>query len=116
MSMDSAVSRRVSEFTGVVLFGASLLWLIALVTATPNDPVWFFNDLPGGSVTNFAGPIGAFISTVTLQLVGVTGFLLPVVVAAIGWRYFWCSKIDAGYTKLIGAAAFMACLAGLLTL
>ncbi|MEO8071436.1 MAG: DNA translocase FtsK 4TM domain-containing protein, partial [Acidobacteriota bacterium] len=114
--MDSALSRRVSEFTGVVLFGVALLWLIALVTATPGDPVWFFNDLPRGDVNNFAGPIGAFISTATLQVVGFTGFLLPVVIAAIGWRYFWCSKIDAGYTKLLGAGFFVACLAGLLSL
>ena len=56
---DSALSRRVSEFTGVVLFAFALIWLIALVTHSSADPVWFFNSASGTDVTNFAGRIGA---------------------------------------------------------
>ena len=42
MGATSTLSRRTSEFAGVALFGASLIWLIALVTYEPGDPVWFF--------------------------------------------------------------------------
>ena len=52
---DSALSRRVSELAGVALFAASLIWMIALLTFTPSDPVWFFTTAPPGEVSNFAG-------------------------------------------------------------
>ena len=42
MGATSTLSRRTSEFAGVALFGASLIWLIALATYEPTDPVWFF--------------------------------------------------------------------------
>ena len=51
----SFLSRRVSEFAGVALFALALIWLIALVSYSAHDPVWFFNtgsDLPPA---NFAG-------------------------------------------------------------
>ena len=38
---DSALSRRLNEITGVVLFAVALLWVIALVSYTDTDPVWF---------------------------------------------------------------------------
>ena len=37
----STVSRRVSEFVGVALFAAALIWIIALATYVPTDPVRF---------------------------------------------------------------------------
>ena len=113
---DSALSRRVSEFTGVALFAAALIWMIALVTYTPNDPVWFFNNLDADEVSNFIGRFGAFLATVSFQLLGYAAFLLPIVVFYLGWHRFWCTDITAGYTKLAGSAVFLTCLAGLLAL
>jgi S-DNA-T family DNA segregation ATPase FtsK/SpoIIIE len=113
---DTALSRRMNEFTGVVLFAAALLWLIALATYRAADPVWFFNDAGGGDVENFAGPIGAFIALASLQVIGFSAYLLPVVLGVIAWHYFWCREVDAGYTKLFGAVLFMTCLSGLLAL
>jgi hypothetical protein len=43
----------VSEFIGVALFAAALLWLIALASYSADDPVWFFNtgaDGPPGEL------------------------------------------------------------------
>jgi S-DNA-T family DNA segregation ATPase FtsK/SpoIIIE len=113
---DALSRRRISEFTGVALFAAALLWVLALVTHDPGDPVWFFNDINASEVGNFAGRFGAFLATVSLQLFGFTAFLLPVALAFIAWHYFWCTEIDAGYTKLAGVAVFTTCLSGLLAL
>jgi hypothetical protein len=52
---DAALSRRLSEFTGVALFAAALLWVLALATYNPTDPVWFFNNVAAAIVANFAG-------------------------------------------------------------
>ncbi|HXT69840.1 MAG TPA: DNA translocase FtsK [Vicinamibacterales bacterium] len=113
---DSAVSRRLSEITGVALFAATLLWLIALVSYSSSDPAWFFNSLSAASPQNFAGRVGAFIAEAAFQLVGYSAYLIPVMLGYLAWHYFWCTKIDAGYTKLIGIAMLFGSVAGLLDL
>ena len=100
---DSFVSRRISEFTGVASFAAALIWLISLASYTPTDPAWFFNDLDATSVANFAGPVGAFLAEASFQVAGYSAFLLPIILGVVGWNYFWCKKIQASYTKLVGA-------------
>ena len=65
------MSRRVSEFVGVALFAAALIWIIALASYDPNDPVWFFSTgAPGATVNNFAGRVGAFLGELSFQLFG----------------------------------------------
>ena len=112
---ESAISRRLSELVGVLLFGAALLWVVALVTANSTDPVFFFNNI-GGHVNNFAGPVGAFVAMTSFQLLGLPAFLLPLVLGMVAWHYFWCHKLQARYTKIIGALMFLLSVAGLSTL
>ena len=105
----SALSRRVSEVVGVALFAAALIWLIALATYDPNDPVWFFSTGTHDVPANFAGRVGAFLSELSYQVLGYASYLIPAVIAVAGWHYFWCRAIDAVYTKLVGAAMLFAC-------
>ena len=116
MAGPSTLSRRVSEFLGVALFAASLIWLIALVTYEPSDPVWFFNAGAGGPPANFIGRVGAFAAELSFQLLGYAAYLIPLVLAVLGWHLFWCSRVDAVYTKLVGAVFLFACVSALLSL
>ena len=50
----STVSRRVSEFVGVALFAASLIWIVSLASYEPTDPVWFFSTGSHAVPLNFA--------------------------------------------------------------
>src|SRR5262245_5372135 len=97
---DSALSRRVSEFTGVVLFAVALIWVIALGSYSPADPVWYFKNETAGLPANFAGRIGAFAAESSFQLLGYSAWLVPIVVGFAGWNAFWCQAVDAAYTKL----------------
>jgi hypothetical protein len=107
VSASSALSRRISEFVGVLSFAVALLWLIALATYNPSDPVWFFTAGVTGDATNLAGRAGAFLAYLSYQAVGYSAYLLPVVGAALGWYRFWCTPIDAPYTKLVGVTLLM---------
>jgi DNA segregation ATPase FtsK/SpoIIIE, S-DNA-T family len=112
----TALSRRVSEFVGVALFAAALIWLISLASYSASDPVWFFNtgsDLPPA---NFAGRIGAFVAELSYQLLGYSAYLVPLALVVIGWHYFWCRAVDAAYTKLLGAALLFGCVSSFLSL
>ena len=112
----SALSRRVSEFVGVVLFAAALFWLIALASYDPADPVWFFSAGGQQPPANFAGRVGAFLAELSYQLVGFSAYLLPVALVPLGWHAFWCRPIQAVYTKAIGLVLTVACTASFLSL
>jgi S-DNA-T family DNA segregation ATPase FtsK/SpoIIIE len=112
----SFLSRRLSEFIGVVLFALALIWLIALASYSPADPVWFFTTGSELRPTNFGGRVGAFIAELSYQLLGYTSYLAPVVLVVAGWHYFWCRMPDAAYTKVVGAALLVACVSAFLSL
>jgi S-DNA-T family DNA segregation ATPase FtsK/SpoIIIE len=112
----SALSRRVSEFVGVVLFATALIWLIALASYSAADPVWFFNTGSELPPANFAGRVGAFVGELSFQLLGYTAYLIPLVGVVVGWNYFWCRKMDAAYTKLTGALLLFGCVSSFLSL
>ena len=88
----SALSRRVSEVVGVALFAVALIWLVALATYDPNDPVWFFSTGTHDVPANFAGRVGAFLSELSYQVLGYASYLIPALIAVAGWHYFWCRR------------------------
>jgi S-DNA-T family DNA segregation ATPase FtsK/SpoIIIE len=110
------VSRRVSEFVGVALFAASLIWTVSLASYEPSDPVWFFSTGSHAVPLNFAGRVGAFLAEVSFQLFGYASFLIPLVMVIVGWNYFWCRKVDAAATKVTGATLLFACVSAFLSL
>jgi DNA segregation ATPase FtsK/SpoIIIE, S-DNA-T family len=112
----SALSRRLSEVVGVAFFALSLIWLIALASYSPLDPVWFFNTGPDVPPENFAGRVGAFLAELSFQVVGYAAYLAPVAAAVVGWHYFWCRVLDAPYTKAFGGALLFGCTAAILAL
>jgi S-DNA-T family DNA segregation ATPase FtsK/SpoIIIE len=112
----STVSRRASEFIGVALFAAAMIWLVALATYDPSDPAWFFNVGQHTDPTNFAGRVGAFLAELSFQLVGYAAYLLPAFFVVVGWHYFWCRPVDARGTKAAGATLLFVCLSAFLSL
>jgi S-DNA-T family DNA segregation ATPase FtsK/SpoIIIE len=112
----STLSRRVSEFFGVALFAASLIWLISLATYEPTDPVWFFSAGSGLAPANFAGRVGAFTAELSFQLFGYASYLIPGVLMIIGWHSFWCRALDAACTKIVGVLLLFGCVSSLLSL
>jgi S-DNA-T family DNA segregation ATPase FtsK/SpoIIIE len=112
----STLSRRASEFLGVALFAAALIWIIALVTYEPTDPAWFFSTGLDAAPANFAGRVGAFLAELSFQLVGYSAYLLPLFMIVLGWHYFWCRRVDATATKIVGGALLSASVSAFLSL
>ena len=112
----STVSRRASEFVGVALFAVALIWIVALASYEPGDPVWFFSTDAHLAPANFAGRIGAFLAELSFQLFGYASYLIPAAMLIVGWNYFWCRWLDASGTKATGAALLVGCISGFLSL
>ena len=87
----------------MVLVSATLL-MLALVSYTPSDPS--FNTVGGYTsgrpAHNWTGIVGAWIADSTLQVIGVSIFLLPLVLVRLGIS--WMRSLPAGspYAKAIG--------------
>ena len=112
----STVSRRASEFVGVALFAAALIWIVSLASYEPGDPVWFFSTDAHAAPANFAGRVGAFLAELSFQLFGYASYLIPAAMLIVGWNYFWCRWLDATGTKAAGAGLLVGCISGFLSL
>jgi S-DNA-T family DNA segregation ATPase FtsK/SpoIIIE len=112
----SKASRRVSEFVGVALFAAALIWIISLASYEPSDPAWFFTTGLHADPANFAGRVGAFLAELSFQLFGYASYLVPALLVVVGWNYFWCRQLDAAATKAAGAVLLFACISAFLGL
>ena len=112
----STLSRRLSEFCGVALFASALIWLIALATYSPSDPVWFFSTAAAEAPANFIGRVGAFLAELSFQLLGDGSYLIPAVLVVFGWHQFWCRQVEAVYTKISGAVLLFGCVTSFLSL
>jgi len=112
----STLSRRMSEFAGVVFFALALIWVIGLGSYSAADPVWYFKDTTSGLPANFAGRVGAFMAEASFQVFGYAAWVVPIVVGIAGWNAFWCHQVEAAYTKIVGASLLVGSVAGLLSL
>ena len=112
----STVSRRMSEFLGVALFATSLIWIVALATYLPSDPVWFFSTGIDEVPSNFAGRVGAFLAELSFQLAGYAAYMLPAGCVVAGWHYFWCRHLQAAGTKAAGSVLLFASVSAFLSL
>jgi S-DNA-T family DNA segregation ATPase FtsK/SpoIIIE len=98
------------------MFGLALIWLVALASYAPSDPVWFFNAGPEIAPANFAGRVGAFLSELSIQMLGYASYLVPALLGVLGWHYFWCRDFDAPFTKAVGGALLFGCVSAFLSL
>ncbi|HEU5341555.1 DNA translocase FtsK [Edaphobacter sp.] len=97
--------RRLNEVLGlIVLFGAALPLLLALVSYTPTDPS--FNTI-GAYVTgrpahNWTGQVGAYVADALLQLMGVAAFFLPLMLGRLGVSWFRSRPVGSTRARFIG--------------
>ncbi len=112
----STASRRVSEFVGVALFAAALIWIVSLASYDPGDPVWFFSTGSHDLAANFAGRVGAFLAELSFQLFGYASYVIPALLVVVGWHSFWCRSVDAAGNRAIGAALLLGCISAFLSL
>jgi DNA segregation ATPase FtsK/SpoIIIE, S-DNA-T family len=78
------VSRSLREGTLWVLGAVALLLLLALLSYHPHDPGFSDTGEPG-PVSNWIGPVGAWLAGFFLFLFGRPAYLFPVMLAYAGW-------------------------------
>jgi S-DNA-T family DNA segregation ATPase FtsK/SpoIIIE len=112
-------SRALNIILGLALALVSLLLLLALATYHASDPSLNTAVDPGTAhaVHNAVGLFGAWLSDLLLQTFGITSFLLPFWLGAIGWTWMRSrtgSSALLRWTGILLASTFLPTCFGLL--
>jgi S-DNA-T family DNA segregation ATPase FtsK/SpoIIIE len=97
-------SRPLNVFLGLVLLLVSALLFLSLATYHPTDPS--LNTVTTEAARNWVGPIGANLSDLLLQSLGLTAFLLPLWMGGLGWT--WMQSRPGGSPWLRGLGTVLA--------
>ncbi len=93
-------SRRLNELIGLLVLASAVLLFLSLVSYHLTDPS--LNTVGSGSVRNWIGPAGAYLSDVMLQMEGISAFLLPILLGALGWTWMLSRPAGSPGFKAIG--------------
>lgn len=102
-------NRRLNELVGLLLLVTSLLLLLSLISYTPLDPSpdTASGYLSGRPAHNWAGILGADLSDLLLQAEGISAFLLPLLIGALGVTWLRSRPAGSPISKLVGALLCM---------
>jgi S-DNA-T family DNA segregation ATPase FtsK/SpoIIIE len=108
ISLSPTRSRSLNMFLGLMLALASILLLLSLLTYHPADPS--LNTAADAviprPIQNWIGVLGAALSDLALQSMGLTAFLLPLWIGALGWG--WMRSRSGGSVCLRCAGTLLA--------
>jgi DNA segregation ATPase FtsK/SpoIIIE, S-DNA-T family len=93
-------NRRLNELVGLMVLAAAVLLLLSLVSYRSTDPS--FDTIGPGPVRNWIGPFGAHLSDALLQIEGVSAYLLPLFLGALGWAWMRSRPAGSPAAKIIG--------------
>ncbi len=104
------------EVVGILLLTLAALVVVALATYDTADPS-LFHWLPSPRPThNWTGWVGASIAEGLVQCFGLAAFLVPLILALLGWTRLKGQGVAASYEKLLGYAVVLVSLSALLDL
>ncbi len=99
---------RLNEAVGLLLLLLGLAISLSLLSYSPADPSW--DTATGATHThNLLGLSGAKWADLLLQIFGVSVFLLPVHIWALGWKWVRSSPIESPWFRVIGSLALWFC-------
>ncbi|WP_047489975.1 DNA translocase FtsK [Terriglobus sp. TAA 43] len=107
LEMTPTRSRRLNEVLGLLLLATAVLLILSLVSYTPDDPS--LNTVGGFSgatalrpVHNWVGRIGALLSDLLLQILGIAAFVFPLMLGRLGICWIRSQAQGSPAAKTIG--------------
>ena len=97
-------NRRLNELIGFLLCVSALLLFLALASYSALDPSLNSASVLTGSraARNWIGVVGALVSDLILQSLGIGAFLIPLFAWVLGVRWFRSRKVPSPVAKLLG--------------
>jgi S-DNA-T family DNA segregation ATPase FtsK/SpoIIIE len=89
------------ELKGLLLIAAAFLLGLSLLSYHPTDAS-LTSASTASTVRNLVGWVGASVADVLFQLIGVSAYLIPVLIGMSGWRWFWTPAAPLSKAQTIG--------------
>src|SRR6516225_1455876 len=107
-------NRRLNELIGFLVLISAAFLSLALISYSPTDPSLnsAASPLATRATHNWIGIFGAITSDLTLQLLGVSAFLVPMFLVLYAARWFRSRPIQSPYAKTFGVLALLLSAAG----
>jgi len=102
-------NRRLNELIGLLLCVSALLLFLAMASYSPLDPSLNSASVLTGSraARNWIGVVGALLSDLMLQGLGMGAFLFPAFLAVLGARWFRSRRVPAPIAKSLGGVSLL---------
>ncbi|MEO7658063.1 MAG: DNA translocase FtsK 4TM domain-containing protein, partial [Pyrinomonadaceae bacterium] len=104
------------DVVAVILGAVAVLVFLSLITSSPDDRSLISTGGGQAGARNWVGVVGANIAAIFLSSFGWTAYLIPVLIALIGWRVFQSDTLVPRASRVAGYVFFAASLSGLLSL
>ncbi|MDQ2775924.1 MAG: DNA translocase FtsK 4TM domain-containing protein [Acidobacteriota bacterium] len=100
---------RLNEAVGFLLLLLGLAVVLSLVSYSSADPSW--NTATGAThLHNLLGPSGAKWADLLFQVFGISAFLLPLHIWALGWKWLRSFAVESPWFRVFGTLALWFCL------
>ena len=93
--------RRLNEVMGFVFLSLGILIWLSLFSYHSQDSSW---NTAAGNVRaqNLIGPVGSYAADFCFQAFGLTAFVFPILLFALGWKWIRSEALAAPYARVIG--------------
>jgi S-DNA-T family DNA segregation ATPase FtsK/SpoIIIE len=92
----------------------AILLFLSLVSHAWSDPSFNSTGFGSGSKThNWIGPVGAYLSDLLIQAIGISAYVFPALVALAAWRIYQSESLRPSVRRIIGFVLFVASLSTL---
>ncbi|CAN5484520.1 DNA translocase FtsK [soil metagenome] len=105
-----------NDVLAIILAAIAVLVLLCIVKSSPDDRSLISTGGGLAATKNWVGIVGANIAAVLVSGFGWTAYLIPVLIALIGWRVFQSDTLIPRASRVAGYVFFAVSLSGLLTL
>ncbi|MFQ5695182.1 MAG: DNA translocase FtsK 4TM domain-containing protein, partial [Terriglobia bacterium] len=110
-------NKRLNELIGFLWLVTAVLVALSLASYAPLDPsLNTSTPLEDPAVQNWIGVVGAYLADILLQGLGAVAFLLPVLLAALAWKWFRSRAIGSPAARATGVLLLLLSASALLGL
>ncbi len=103
------------EIAGLVWMAAGLVLLLSLISFNNNDPS-FNNNLDPTTIHNFCGKVGAYVSDLFYQIIGLPALMIPLACLLFAWRLLKFRDLHPRIYKVVSFVVMLISIAGLISL
>jgi S-DNA-T family DNA segregation ATPase FtsK/SpoIIIE len=103
-----------NDVLALVVLAIAILLFLSLVSHAWSDPSFNGTGFGANNKTqNWIGPVGAYISDLLIQAIGISAYVFPALVALAAWRIYQSESLKPSVRRVTGFVLFIASLATL---